>query len=137
MAKPFNFGSKVIVKRPNSSLKRLPRLLNGLELASLPHDGICHYGYTGKAWIMWRDGILLGFGDSNTDVYWIEGMLNAANNEQGVTFVDLLHGAPPPYTRAFARWHEKEEQKQIFEKNMPDEAPKYGIWDTLPDAFSI
>ena len=91
------------MKVPRSKIK-----LNGFDVSLQPFDGLVHYGYTGKGWIMWRDGAILGDGWADTNTSWFEMVarwLNDGLDAVGASpFVDLGFGAPKPNSKEFKRW---------------------------------
>jgi len=109
-AHAFNSAFDKRDKKPASS--RLKKYLNGIDLASAtPSDGICHFGWSGKAWLLWRDAVVLGFGQGCSDVYWIERLVSFLNAGKASGFVDLGFKAPEPGSKEFVQWQLKAEKQ--------------------------
>lgn len=91
--------------------RRTP-LLNGFDVKELVSDGLAHFAYTGRGWICWRDGVLLGIGWADVDPEWFNRLCSFLNKTpvDGSAFVYLGHGNPKFGSEMFSRWLDKEAQ---------------------------
>lgn len=101
---------------------RVKPALNGFDPKKLSSDGLLHYGWTGKAWIIWLDGDVLAFGDIFTDVFWVYRLCSAINKHQGTCFIDLGHEAPEAGSKELKRWLKKQEKQLIYGSDEDEES---------------
>jgi hypothetical protein len=93
---------------------RLTPLLNGFDVKTYPHDGLAHFAYTGRGWVCWRDGIILGTGWADIDPRWFERLCRFINGQDVSPFVYLGFGSPTFGSAQFARWLDKEAKIRGF-----------------------
>jgi hypothetical protein len=119
MKPPKAFNSITRDALANIKRQKTKTKINGFDPLTQPQDGFVRYGYTGRGWICWRDGEILGDGWADTDVKWFDRLaafLNAKHelaNEP--SFVDLGFGAPRPNSKEFTRWLNSEVREYGYE----------------------
>lgn len=88
MPQEASHPSHAIIAR---NAKRERRALNGINLASLEQDGKWHFGWSGRAWIVFCDGILMAFGGPTSDTKWMASLCSSYNGLYGPGRVDFGH----------------------------------------------
>jgi hypothetical protein len=101
----FNTYTQKIIPR---NFKRENRALNGIDLASFPQDGLWRHGWSGRAWIAFKDGVLMAFGTAFTDMSWLTKLCLSFNGLKGSGFVDLGRRRPRAGDPALSHWTQAE-----------------------------
>lgn len=105
-----------MTREATASMKkdRLTPLLNGFDYKSHAQDGLAHFTYTGRGWLCWRDGVILGTGWADINPRWFESLCSFINGKPDGAFVFIGHGSPVFGSRKFYKWLETEGKERGY-----------------------